>query len=147
MSDLSEALLSIGETKLAIQAATSIGYDTQALGLMAVAVALAGVNVALMGDLGVLWWLPLPGLAASLTISVATISQLEIETGQNLTLAVAMEGTVEARRQLLLESVTEAIDANIESLADKRVLVTLATVMIGVAFVFLGMAQLLPLVL
>ena len=65
MSGLSESLLSVGETKLAIQAATSIGYDTQALGLMAVAVALAGVDVALMGALGVLWWLPLPSLVAS----------------------------------------------------------------------------------
>jgi hypothetical protein len=34
--DLADALLSVGETKLGIQAATSIGYDTQALGLMAV---------------------------------------------------------------------------------------------------------------
>lgn len=146
MSDLSEALLSVGETKLAIQAATSIGYDTQALGLMAVAVALAGVNVALMGVLGALWWIPLPALAGSLTISVATISQPEIETGQNLTLAVVMDDTLEARRQLLLESVTEAIDGNIESLADKRALVTLATATIGGALALAGIAQLLPLV-
>jgi hypothetical protein len=40
------------EAKLAIQAATSIGYDTQALSLMAVAVALIGVNVAMMHGLG-----------------------------------------------------------------------------------------------
>jgi hypothetical protein len=62
----------MGETKLGVQAALSIGYDTQALGLMAVAVALAGVNVALINDLGVLWWLPLAGLAASLAVSIAT---------------------------------------------------------------------------
>jgi hypothetical protein len=147
MSDLSEMLLSVGETKLVIQASMSIGYDTQALGLMAVAVALASVNVALMDTLGVLWWLSLPGLAASLTTSVATISQSEIETGQNLTLAVAMDDSVEARRRLLLESITEAIDVNIESLEDKRTLVTLATVMIGIAFVLLGVAQLLSLIL
>jgi len=66
LNDLSEALLSVGEAKLGIQAATSIGYDTQALRLMAVAVALAGVNVALMSELGVLWWLPLSGLAFAL---------------------------------------------------------------------------------
>lgn len=58
-----------------------------------------------------------------------------------------MDDTPEARRGLLLESVTDAIDASIESLADKRALVTLATVMIGVAFVLAGIAQLLPLVL
>ena len=73
-SDLVDALLSMGETKLGIQATTSIGYDTQALGLMAVAVALAGVNVALMGALGVLWWLPLGGLSASLAIGVAALA-------------------------------------------------------------------------
>jgi hypothetical protein len=66
-----------------------IGYDTQALGLMAVAVALASVNVALMSELGVLWWLPLAGLAMSLAIGVVAISQPEIETGQNLSLAWA----------------------------------------------------------
>jgi hypothetical protein len=50
--DLADALLSVGEAKLGIQAATSIGYDTQALGLMAVAVALAGVNnVVVIGQL------------------------------------------------------------------------------------------------
>jgi hypothetical protein len=144
MIDLSKALLSVGEAKLGIQAAMSIGYDTQALGLMAVAVALAGVNVALMGELGVLWWLPLPGLAASLTISVAAISQPEIETGQDLSLAIAMDGTVEARRRLLLRSVADAIDANTKLLAGQRVLVTWATALIGLAFALLGIAQLAP---
>ena len=51
--DLADALLSIGEAKLGIQAAISVGYDTQALGLMAVAVALAGVDVALVSHLGI----------------------------------------------------------------------------------------------
>jgi hypothetical protein len=146
MNDLSEALLSVGETKLGIQAAMSIGYDTQALGLMAVAVALAGLNVALMSELGVLWWLPLTGLTMSLAIGVVAISQPEIETGQNLSLAIAMNGDVEARRRLLLRSVAYAIDANIESLAGKLVLVTRATALIGLAFVLLGIAQLAPVV-
>ncbi|MGO9763141.1 MAG: hypothetical protein ACLP1Q_17960 [Solirubrobacteraceae bacterium] len=52
MTNVNRSLLSLGEAKLAIQAATSIGYDTQALGLMAVAVALIGVNVAMMHGLG-----------------------------------------------------------------------------------------------
>jgi hypothetical protein len=124
----------------------SIGYDTQALGLMAVAVALAGLNVALMSELGVLWWLPLTGLTMSLAIGVVAISQPEIETGQNLSLAIAMNGDVEARRRLLLRSVAYAIDANIESLAGKLVLVTRATALIGLAFVLLGIAQLAPVV-
>jgi len=56
LNDLSEALLSVGEAKLGIQAATSIGYDTQALGLMAGkrvlvtrATALIGLAFALLG--------------------------------------------------------------------------------------------------
>jgi hypothetical protein len=111
---------------------------------MAVAVALAGVNVALMSELGVLWWLPLSGLAASLAIGVVAISQPEIETGQNLSLVIAMDDDVEARRQLLLRSVADAIDANTELLAGKRVLVTRATALIGLAFALLGIAQLAP---
>lgn len=144
MDDLSGALLSVGEAKLGIQAAMSIGYDTQALGLMAVAVALAGVNVALMSELGVLWWLPLAGLAMSLAISVAAISQPEIETGQNLSLAILMDGAGEARRRLLLRSVADAIDANTELLAGRRALVTWAMTLIGLAFALLGIAQLAP---
>lgn len=147
MSDLSESLLSVGKTKLAIQAATSIGYDTQALGLMAVAVALAGVNVALMGALGVLWWLPLPGLAASLGTSVAAISQpTEIETGQNLKLTMDVVASTEDQRRLLLENVADAIDINTRSLAGKRAMVSLATTLIGLVFALLGAAQLLTLI-
>ncbi len=141
--DLADALLTVGGAKLGIQAATSIGYDTQALGLMAVAVALAGVNVALMGALGVLWWLPLSGLAPSLAVGVAALSQPEIETGQNLSLALEA-GKAEAERQLLLTSVAEAIDGNTHLLAGKRVLVTRATTLIGLAFALLGIGQLAP---
>lgn len=144
MNDLSESLLSIGEAKLGVQVATSVGYDTQALGLMAVAVGLAAVNIALMSDLGLLWWLPLIGLAASLMIGVATISQPEIETGQKLSLIKAMDGTIEERRELLITSLAEAIDVNTASLAGKRALVALATSLIGTALVLLGVAQLLP---
>jgi hypothetical protein len=144
MDGLSDALLSIGETKLGIQAATSIGYDTQALGLMAVAVALAGLDVALTGELGVLWWLPLSGLAASLAISVAALSQPEIETGQKLSLVVAIGDDVDVMQRLLLKSVACAIDANTELLAGKRALVTRATVLVGLAFLLLGIAQLAP---
>ncbi len=144
MNDLSESLLSIGEAKLGVQVATSVGYDTQALGLMAVAVGLAAVNIALMSDLGLLWWLPLIGLAASLMIGVATISQPEIETGQKLSLIEAMDGTIEERRELLITSLAEAIDVNTASLAGKRALVALATSLIGTALVLLGVAQLLP---
>jgi hypothetical protein len=143
-SDLSEALLSIGEAKLGIQAATSIGYDMQALGLMAVAVALASVNVALMNELGVLWWLPLSSFAASLASGVVALSQPEIETGQNLSLVMATEDDIEAKRQLLLRSAASAIDVNTQLLASKRVLVTRATSLIGLAFSLLAIAQLVP---
>jgi hypothetical protein len=60
---------------------------------MAVAVALIAVDVALMGGLGRAWWLPLIGLGASLLISVAAISQPEIDTGQDITLALRMDAT------------------------------------------------------
>lgn len=147
MSDLSESLLSLGETKLAIQATTSIGYDTQALGLMAVAVALASVNVALMGDLGAVWWLPLPSLTASLGTSIAAISQpTEIETGQNLKLTMNVGATIEEQQRLLLENIADAIDINTGSLAGKRAMVSLATTLIGIAFALLGTAQLLTLI-
>jgi hypothetical protein len=103
-----------------------------------------GLDVALTSELGVLWWLPLSGLAASLAISVAALSQPEIETGQNLSLVIAIVDDVEVMRQLLLRSVAYAIDANTELLAGKRALVTRATVLVGLAFSLLGIAQLAP---
>ena len=47
-------------------------------------------------------------------------------------------------RRLLLRSVARAIDANTELLAGKRVLVTRATTLIGLAFALLAVAQLAP---
>jgi hypothetical protein len=91
-----------------------------------------------------MWWLPLAGLAVSLAIGVVAISQPEIETGQNLSLVIAMDDDVEAKRQLLLRSVADAIDANTELLAGKLVLATRATTLIGLAFALLGIAQLAP---
>jgi len=77
--------------------------------------------------------------------SPATISQPgEIETGQNLKLTMAMDASTEERHRLLLEDITDTIDINAESLADKRVMVSFATAMIGFAFVLLGLAQPLP---
>jgi hypothetical protein len=133
----------LGGVKLGIQAATSIGYDTQAFGLMAVAVALIGVDVALMGGLGSFWWLPLIGLGASLLASVAVISQPEIETGQNVTQALRMDATDEQMDDLVLESIAGAIDYNTESLEYKRSLVARAIMLIGLSFALVGTAQLL----
>jgi hypothetical protein len=84
----------------------------------------------------------LPALAGSLAISVVSISQPEIETGQNLSLAIAMDGAAETRHRLLLSSLADGIETNIESLANKRMLVTRAIVLIGLAFVLFGAAQL-----
>jgi hypothetical protein len=126
------------------QSAARAVLGLQALGSMAVAVALAGVDVALVGHLGILWWLPLPALAVSLAVSVAALSQPEIETGQNLSLAIAMDGAGETRRRLLLRSVADALDSNTKLLAGRRALVAWALALIGLAFVLLGIAQLAP---
>jgi hypothetical protein len=144
MKNVSQSLLSLGEAKLAIQAATSIGYDSQALGLMAVAVALIAVDVALMGGLGRAWWLPLIGLGASLLISAAAISQPEIDTGQDITLALRMDATDAQTDDLVLTSIAQAIDDNTEYLQDKRGLVALSTLLICLSFALGGIAQLLP---
>jgi hypothetical protein len=144
MKNVNQSLLSLGEAKLGIQAATSIGYDTQALGLMAVAVALIGVNVALARGLGPIWWLPLGGLGGSLLISVAAISQPEIDTGQDVSLALRMDVNGEQTDRLVLTSIAQAINDNTRSLQDKRGLVALSTLFIGLSFALVGVAQLSP---
>jgi hypothetical protein len=144
MKAVSHSLLSLGQAKLEIQAATSIGYDTQALGMMAVAVALISINVALIHGLGPAWWLPLVGLGASVLICIAAISQPEIETGQNVTLALCADATERQVDDLVLMSIAQALDDNIETLKAKRGLVTGATILIGISFASAGVAQLLP---
>lgn len=144
MKSASQSLLSLGEAKLGIQAAASIGYDTQALGLMGVAVALIGIDVALIGGLGPAWWLPLIALGPSLLISVAAISQAAIETGQNVALALDMNATNEQRDDLVLKTVAQAIDDNTNALESKRGLVALAMMLIVISFALVGVAQLLP---
>jgi hypothetical protein len=144
MKSASQSLLSLGETKLTIQTATTIGYDTQALGLMAVAVALIGVDVALMHSLGRIWWLPLIGLGASLPISIAVVSQPAIDSGQNLTQALDMDATEDETDELVLTSIAQAIDDNTESLEGKHSLVSLSTALVGLSMALFGIAQLLP---
>jgi hypothetical protein len=48
------------------------------------------------------------------------------------------------RHRLLLDSVIDAIAVNIDSLAGKRILITWATALIGLAFSLLGVAQIVP---
>jgi hypothetical protein len=144
MKNVSQTLVSLASTKLAIQAATSIGYDSQALGLMAVAVALIGVNVALVRDLGPLWWLPIFGLGASLLMSTAAISQPGLDTGQSVTQALRINATYEQTDGLVLADIAQAIDDNLRPLEAKRGLVTRATILIGLSFVLVGISQLLP---
>src|ERR1700722_12404865 len=143
MKSASQSLLSLGETKLAIQTATTIGFDTQALGLMAVAVALIGVDVALMRSLGRTWWLPLIGLGASLLISIAAMSQPGIDSGHDLTQVLDMDATEDQTDELVLTSIAQAIGHNAESLEDKQSLVTLSTALIGLSMALFGIAQLL----
>ena len=59
---------------------------------------------------------------------------------------MAMVATADEQRRLLLENITDAIDINTRSLAGKQAMVSLATALIGAAFVLLGVAQLLTLI-
>ena len=103
-----------------------------------------GVNVAPMRGLGSIWWLPLIGLGGSLLISVAAISQPEIDTGQDVTLALRMDTSDVQTDRLVLTSIAPAIDDNARSLRDRRGLVALFTIFIGLSFALVGVAQLLP---
>lgn len=103
-----------------------------------------GVNVAPMQGLGSIWWLPLIGLGGSLLISVAAISQPEIDTGQDVTLALRMDTSDVQTDRLVLTSIAPAIDDNARSLRDRRGLVALFTIFIGLSFALVGVAQLLP---
>jgi hypothetical protein len=137
------SLLSLGEAKLTIQAAMSIGYDTQALGLMAVSVALTGVDVALRSGLGWIWWLPLIGLGGSVFTGVAALSQPEVDTGPDVGLILRIDATAEQTEELVLASLAGAIERNAVSLVDKRGLVALSTMLIWLSFALAGVTQLL----
>jgi hypothetical protein len=75
---------------------------------------------------------------------VAAISQPEIDTGQDITLALHINATDAQTDDLVLTSIAQAIDDNTEYPQDKRGLVALATLLLCLGFALGGIAQLLP---
>jgi hypothetical protein len=118
-SALEESLRGLGETQLEIQVATALGYDTQALGLMAVAAGLGGVLLALQSTLEQFWWIT--SLIAAVLSILACIASLSIahvdKTGQHLTDALNdKDHPPREIQQAVTKSIAKAVDDNRPSL-------------------------------
>lgn len=121
-STLDESLRSLGETQLQIQVATVIGYDTQALGLMAVAAALGGVLLALQSTLEQFWWIA-SLIAATLSIVACLVSLSFASTdavGQSLRLALADSHEAGEIQPGVVKSIADAVADNLPALTRRR---------------------------
>ena len=75
MSDTAAPIVRLAETQLQIQAATSTGRDTIAVGILGVDVALGAAAIPLRSVLGHDWWQPLIAIAVSGLLALAALLQ------------------------------------------------------------------------
>lgn len=133
MPDPAASLVTLGRLQLQIKAGSSDNYDTQALGLLAVLVAVASAVVATNGSIGTYWWATLPSLAAAMVACVAELYVGDFDAGLPLRDAVAAYRGYTAE-QINEESVRdlvgtlERVDA---LLSRKRLVLTLAILFMG----------------
>jgi hypothetical protein len=131
--DPAASLVTLGRLQLQIKAGSSDNYDTQALGLLAVLVAVASAVVATNGSIGTYWWATLPSLAAAMVACVAELYVGDFDAGLPLRDAVAAYRGYTAE-QINEESVRdlvgtlERVDA---LLSRKRLVLTLAILFMG----------------
>ena len=125
---LDESLRSLGEAQLQIQVATSTGYDTQALGLMAVDAALAGVLFAAQSTLESAFWITsvVVAIVSILACMVALSQGSTDKLGQDLAAALDDPHTAEEIQGTIVHSIAQAISANAPTLAGRRAATRLA---------------------
>jgi hypothetical protein len=142
-SMLEQSLRPLGETQLQIQVATAIGYDTQALGLMAVAAAVGGVLLALESTLEHFWWIA--SLVASTVSIVACLASLSFAStdavGQNLRLALADSHAADEIQSGIVESISEAVVKNEPALTRRRTATKIALALLLASLVLAVLAK------
>lgn len=142
-SILDEALRSLGEAQLQIQVATSIGYDTQALGLMAVGAALGGVLLALQSTLEHGWWVAsLVFAVLSVFVCLMSLSLASAdEVGQNLRAALDDVHTAEEVKEGIVESIARAVADNKPALSRRRAATRVALGLLVISLVLAVLAK------
>jgi len=145
-SAFDESLRSLGEAQLQIQAATSIGYDTQALGLMAVDAALAGVVLALQSTLESFYWI------ASVSVAVGSIVACMVslsfgstdQLGQDLAAALADPHTADEIQATIVRSIADAVAANRPTLIGRRTATKVALGLLLISLMLAVLAKAIP---
>lgn len=137
MADPAASLVGLGQLQLQIKAGSSNNYDTQALGLLAVLVAVATALVGTEGLIGSYWWVPLPTLAAAMTACVAELYMGNFDAGLSLRAAVsAYRGyTAEQINEESVRDLVVTLERVDDLLRRKRLTLTLAMLFVGVSAV------------
>jgi hypothetical protein len=128
MSDTLDPLREVGLNQLMIQATLAGGLDAQALGVLAADLAIGGTLVVLTP-----WLAPVMVLAVSALVAIAAVIATSSNYGATLRsllqaaevlLATQGDGADGALRRLIVEDLSDALDANTGILLFKSYLVT-----------------------
>jgi hypothetical protein len=132
-----EPARSLAETQLQLQFAVIGGLDTQALGILGVDVALAAVAVAAQSTLERLWWLALPGLAASAIACFVALIGSEDRVGPKIatTIIYARTNDEDAVDLYVAEELRKSIGVNEPHIAREGTAIAVAILALVLALI------------
>jgi hypothetical protein len=78
VSDPAAPLVALARSEFEMQAAQNNNYDLIGLGVATFALALGGIDVALKGDLGQLWFLPWVPIVAAIVLSIGALDRRDV---------------------------------------------------------------------
>jgi hypothetical protein len=134
VSDPASPLVALARSEFEMQAAQNNNYDLIGLGVATFALALGGIDVALKGGLGQLWFLPWVPIAAAIVLSIGALGRREVMIGLDVwRMAETYAGATEADiNLLLLGTLSDAVRQNREPLRRRGLGITWAYIVLVV---------------
>jgi hypothetical protein len=122
VESIEEAMVVLAISQIEAQTPAADNTDLKAMGLLGFNGALIAANVALKDSLHHLWWLPLPGVAASILLCLMVSRQYEFEAGPPAAEFYATYGGQTSAKALaqLIADLEASFLHNLGALADKR---------------------------
>ncbi len=133
VSDPAAPLVALARSEFEMQAAQNNNYDLIGLGVATFALALGGIDVALKGDLGQLWFLPWVPIVVAIVLSIGALGRRDVVGLDVRKMAETYVGATEADiNLLLLGALSDAVRQNREPLRRRGLGIAWAYFVLGV---------------
>jgi hypothetical protein len=143
VSDPAAPLVALARSEFEMQAAQNNNYDLIGLGVATFALALGGIDVALKGDLGQLWFLPWVPIVVAIVLSIGALGRRDVVGLDVQKMAETYAGATEADiNLLLLGTLGDASRQNREPLRRRGLGITWAYFVLGVGLPFVAIIML-----